>query len=92
MAMPEPVAFLAAMAPKKGLKNMKFNFLQKQTSRRELLQDSATLAGGTFLAHPIQGVKQRLDRPDTGTLFLLSSMEEEYQIEMNQRNDAAASN
>ena len=75
---------------------MKFNFLQKQTSRRELLQDSATLAGGTFLAHPIQGVKQRLDRPDTGTLFLLSnegltvirhpSMEEEYQIEMNQTN------
>jgi cyclase len=39
------------MAQKKGLKNMKFNFLQKQTSRREMLRDSATLAGGTFLAH-----------------------------------------
>ena len=30
---------------KKGLKNMKFNFLQKQTSRREMLRGSATLAG-----------------------------------------------
>src|SRR6266403_2062926 len=36
---------------KKGLKNMKFNFLQKQTSRREMLRDSATLAGSAFLAH-----------------------------------------
>ena len=35
---------------KKGLKNMKFNFLQKQTSRREMLRDSATLAGSAFLA------------------------------------------
>jgi hypothetical protein len=44
----------------------------------------------------LQGVKQRLDRPDTSTLFLLSnegltvirhpSMEEEYQLEMNQTN------
>jgi cyclase len=30
---------------------MKFNFLQKQTSRREILRGSATLAGGAFLAH-----------------------------------------
>jgi cyclase len=29
---------------------MKFNFLQKQTSRREMLRDSATLAGAGFLA------------------------------------------
>src|SRR6266403_2227758 len=36
---------------KKGLKNMKFNSLQKQTSRREMLRDSATLAGSAFLAH-----------------------------------------
>src|SRR6201984_110871 len=35
----------------KGLKNMKFNFLQKQTSRREMLRGSATLAGSAFLAH-----------------------------------------
>src|SRR5260370_28163629 len=39
------------MAQKKGLKNMKFNFLQKQASRREMLRDSATLAGSAFLAH-----------------------------------------
>jgi hypothetical protein len=30
---------------------MNFNFLQKQTSRREMLRDSATLAGSAFLAH-----------------------------------------
>src|SRR5882724_5239911 len=33
----------------KGLKNMNFNFLQKQTSRREMLRSSATLAGSAFL-------------------------------------------
>jgi pimeloyl-ACP methyl ester carboxylesterase len=33
MAMSKSVAFLAVMAQKKGLKNMKFNFLQKQTMR-----------------------------------------------------------
>jgi cyclase len=30
---------------------MKFNFFQKQTSRREMLRGSATLAGSAFLAH-----------------------------------------
>src|SRR5258706_15490252 len=30
---------------------MKFNFLQQQTSRREILRGSATLAGSAFLAH-----------------------------------------
>ena len=30
---------------------MKFNFLQKQTSRRQMLRGSATLAGSAFLAH-----------------------------------------
>jgi cyclase len=30
---------------------MKFNFLQKQTSRREILRGSVTLAGSAFLAH-----------------------------------------
>src|SRR5712664_4210645 len=39
------------MAQKKGLKNMKFNFLEKQTSRRQMLRDSATLAGSALLAH-----------------------------------------
>jgi cyclase len=51
MAMSKPVAFLAVMAQKKRLENMKFNFLQKQTSRREMLRGSATLAGSAFLAH-----------------------------------------
>jgi cyclase len=32
-------------------KKMKFNFLQKQTSRREMLRGSATLTGSAFLAH-----------------------------------------
>src|SRR3984957_349930 len=35
----------------KGLKNMKSNFLQKQTSRRQMLRGSATLGGSAFLAH-----------------------------------------
>jgi cyclase len=39
------------MPPKEGVKKMKFKFLQKQTSRREMLLGSATLAGGAFLAH-----------------------------------------
>ena len=30
---------------------MKFDFLQKQTSRREMLQGSTTLAGSVLLAH-----------------------------------------
>ena len=30
---------------------MKFNFLQKQTSRRDILRGSVTLAGSTLLAH-----------------------------------------
>ena len=30
---------------------MKFKFLQKQTSRREMLRGSAALAGSAFLAH-----------------------------------------
>jgi cyclase len=45
------VGFPAVMPQKKGLKNVKFNFLQKQTSRREMLRGSATLAGSAFLAH-----------------------------------------
>src|SRR5271155_2437283 len=35
----------------KGVKIMKFNFLQKQTSRREMLQGSAILAGSALLEH-----------------------------------------
>src|SRR5258705_6953411 len=36
---------------KKGIKKMKFNFLQKRASRREMLRGSATLAGSAFLTH-----------------------------------------
>src|SRR6202789_1716452 len=35
----------------KGVKKMKFNFLQKQTSRRDMLRGSATLVGSALLAH-----------------------------------------
>src|SRR5271155_215150 len=41
----------SSMPPKEGVKKMKFKFLQKQTSRREMLRGSATLASGAFLAH-----------------------------------------
>src|SRR5258708_9171189 len=51
MAMSKLVGFLAVMPQKKGLKNVKFNFLQKQTSRRDILRGSVTLAGSAFLAH-----------------------------------------
>src|ERR1700739_3816277 len=51
MAMSKLVGFPAVMPQKKRLKNVKFNFLQKQTSRREMLRGSATLAGSAFLAH-----------------------------------------
>src|SRR6266481_4703318 len=36
---------------KKELTNLNLNFLQKQTSRREMLRYSATLAGSVLLAH-----------------------------------------
>src|ERR1700678_4006231 len=38
------------MPRRKGLKNMKLNLLQKQTSRREMLRGSVTLAGSALLA------------------------------------------
>jgi cyclase len=38
---------------------MKFNFLQMRTSRREMLRDSATLAGSAFLAHLFPGTLLR---------------------------------
>src|ERR1700728_1814145 len=39
----------SSMPSNERTKNMKSNFLQKQTSRREMLLTSATLAGGAFL-------------------------------------------
>src|SRR5882724_6923244 len=44
---------------KKGLKKMKFNFLQKQTSRREMLRGSVTLAGSALLAHLLSSTSLR---------------------------------
>src|SRR3984893_3425569 len=38
---------------------MKFNFLQKQTSRRDILRGSVTLAGTAFLAHLLPGTLLR---------------------------------
>jgi len=39
------------MPPKGKNKENEIQFLQKQTSRREMLRGSATLAGSAFLAH-----------------------------------------
>src|SRR5580704_18350376 len=36
---------------KKGIKKMKFNLLEKPTTRRDILRGSVTLAGSAFLAH-----------------------------------------
>src|SRR5882757_8888266 len=39
------------MPQKKGPQNMNLNFFEKQTSRRDMLRGSVTLAGSAFLAH-----------------------------------------
>src|SRR5712692_2060623 len=39
------------MPPQKGLKKMKFSFLQRRTSRREMLRGSATLASSALLTY-----------------------------------------
>ena len=39
------------MQPKERNRRMKVNFLQKPTTRRDILRGSATLAGSAFLAH-----------------------------------------
>jgi cyclase len=52
------------MPSKEGVKKMKFKFLQKQTSRREMLRSSAQLAGGAFLA---QLFPARLSRASAGS-------------------------
>src|ERR1700722_2544422 len=36
---------------KKAIKKMKFNLLEKPTTRRDILRGSVTLAGSAFLAH-----------------------------------------
>jgi cyclase len=70
------------MPPKEGLKKMKFNFLQKQTSRREMLKGSATMAGGAFLSqlfpatmfHSSVSDAQRVPSP----AYLLASMRAKF--------------
>jgi cyclase len=44
-------AKVAVELAQKKEKDMKFDFLQKQTSRRNILRGSVTLAGSAFLAH-----------------------------------------
>src|ERR1700732_4317265 len=59
---------------------MKFNFLQKQTSRREMLRDSVTLAGSALLAHLFAGCSPqpatRNERPSAADL--LASMRAKF--------------
>src|ERR1700737_3376873 len=68
------------MAQKKGLKNMKFNFVQKQTSRREMLRDSATLAGSGFLAHLFPATLLRVSyaQQEPSAADLLASMRAKF--------------
>src|SRR6267142_333218 len=68
---------------KKGLKKMKFNFLQKQTSRREMLRGSATLAGSAFLAHLVPATLLRASaagyrKPAPSPAALLASMRAKF--------------
>jgi cyclase len=67
----------------KGLKNIKFNFLQKQTSRREMLRRSATLAGSAFLAHLFPATLLRASaagyaQPAPSPAVLLASMRAKF--------------
>ena len=62
---------------------MKFNFLQKQTSRREILRGSATLAGGALLAHlfpaPLLHTSAASDtQPAPSPAALLASMRAKF--------------
>src|SRR5258708_5721993 len=62
---------------------MKFNFLQKQTSRREMLRGSVTLAGGALLAHLFSSTSLRASamsnaRPVPSAADLLASMRAKF--------------
>jgi cyclase len=62
---------------------MKFNFLQKQTSRREMLRGSATLACSAFLAHLFPARLLRASaagyrRPAPSPAALLASMRAKF--------------
>jgi hypothetical protein len=54
---------------KKGFKRMKSCFLQKLTSRREMLRGSATLAGSAFLAHLFPAPLQAQQAPSAADLL-----------------------
>src|SRR5271168_1006847 len=62
---------------------MKFNFLQKQTSRREMLRGSARLAGSAFLAHVFPAKLLRASaggyrQPAPSPVDLLASMRAKF--------------
>jgi cyclase len=62
---------------------MKFNFLQKQTSRREMLRDSVTLAGSAMLAHLFSSPSVRASamsngHPASSPADLLASMRAKF--------------
>jgi cyclase len=62
---------------------MKFNFLQKQTSRREMLRSSATLAGGAFLTHffpasSLRALVAGYAQPTPSPAALLASMRAKF--------------
>jgi cyclase len=71
------------MPPKEGLKKMKLNSLEKQTSRREVLRGSATLAGSAFLAHLFSATllgapAARYPQPAPSPAELLASMRAKF--------------
>src|ERR1700722_2661976 len=73
----------SSMPPKEGLKKMKSNFLQKQTSRREMLRGSATLVGSAFLAHLFPARLHRASaagyrQPASSPAALLASMRAKF--------------
>jgi cyclase len=62
---------------------MKFNFLQKQTSRREMLRGSVTLAGSALVAHLFSSTSLRASamsnaRPAPSAADLLASMRAKF--------------
>jgi glyoxylase-like metal-dependent hydrolase (beta-lactamase superfamily II) len=62
---------------------MRFSFLQKQTSRREMLRGSAMLAGGAFLAHlfpstPLRAFAMSSEQPARSPADLLASMRAKF--------------
>jgi len=62
---------------------MRFKFLQKQTSRREMLRGSATVAGGAFLAHlfpsrSLRALAMSSEQPAPSPADLLASMRAKF--------------